>query len=288
MFNKILKGESILVLSAIIHGFFAIFINDMVKAIPPILLAGISSLIPGIVLFFYILCSKKKFKNIFAKEKIKYLLGVVLFIVVLPSIFIFIGTGYTSSINTSILLQSELIFTFLACTIFFGEKATFGKFFATLFVFLGTFIVLFKGNLALDKGALLICIGTAFYPLGNFCQKKLLKVLDEYSLLFFRSFFGGIFLIIISLLTEDISGAVLLNLKENFIYIVLASLSIFLVAKIFWFKGLKLIDISKAMPIVLSAPIFTLLFAYFINGEIPSLYQLIGVLFTLIGIVFVF
>lgn len=289
MYKKILKGESFLVLSAIIHGFFAIFVSQAVKYVPPILLAGISSFIPSLFLFFYFLFKKRKIVEIFPrKENLKYLIGVILFIVVIPSIFIFTGAKYTSSISTSILLQSEIIFTFIICTFLFNEKFTYKKFLATLFVFGGTSIVLFRDNLSIDKGAFLICLGTFFYPFGNLCQKKLLNVIDEYSLLFLRSLFGGIFLMFLSLFYENISNEVLIDLKENFLYIAASSLLIFLIAKIFWFKGLKFVEVTKGIPIVLSSPIFTLIFAYFLNGEVPTLYQITGILFTIAGIIFVF
>lgn len=279
-----IKGEAFILISAIIHGFFPIFINQISQKISPVLLASLSNLIPAFFLSVYIYFIRDSFKKIFDKTLIKYFLGSVLFVVIIPSIFIFIGTQHTSSINTSILLQSELLFTILICAAFFNEKITIKKTITSLIILLGTLLVLYNGSFEAKFGDLFIIIGTSFYPFGNFCQKKILQKIDPYSLLFARSLIGGIFLLFLSLSFENLPNTTFIDIKESLFYIVSASILIFLTGKILWFKGLKYLDISKSITIISSTPAFTMCFAYFLLHEIPTIYQITGLVIIIIGL----
>ena len=58
------------------------------------------------------------------KKALQYILAITVFIIIIPSLFIFKGGSLTSGINTSILLQSEIVFTFLIYSIIKYEKIT--------------------------------------------------------------------------------------------------------------------------------------------------------------------
>lgn len=119
-------GELLILCEILAFALFPIVVNYTTKLMPPILFAGLSIIMAGVALFIYMLTKKQlsQLKNI---QALKYILAVTLFVIIIPSIFIFTGTSKTSGINTTILLQTEILFAFLICGIFIREKITFQR-----------------------------------------------------------------------------------------------------------------------------------------------------------------
>ena len=90
------QGELLIICEVLVYAFFPIVVNYTTKLMPPILFAGLSTIIAGAALFTYILIKKQlsKIKNI---QALKYIHAVTLFIIIIPSILIFTGTSKTSS-----------------------------------------------------------------------------------------------------------------------------------------------------------------------------------------------
>ena len=106
------KGELLIVFEAMLYGLFPIIINYSGGKLPPIFFAGISIFIASLFFFVYLLASKKT-SELLNKKGVYLSLGVALFIMIIPPICIFSGANFTSGVNTALLLQSEVIFTFL-------------------------------------------------------------------------------------------------------------------------------------------------------------------------------
>jgi len=284
--NQETQGELFVLGEAILYGFFPLVVNHAVKFVSPLLFAGLSSLVAAVALFIY-LFSTKTFHHLFNKKALIYILGVTLFIIVLPSIFIFIGTSFTSGVNTTILLQAEVFFTFLFCGLFFGEKITSKKLIGALAIVIGTTIVIFNGSLVINWGDILILSGVAFYPFGNMCAKKALSMVPSTAILFIRSFLGGLILILLSFIFESSFSVLGSTIFNFYLFILINGLAVMFLSKIFWYEGLKRIDISKAITIGMSYPAFSLIFLFLFVQEIPNLYQLIGLFVTMAGVVFI-
>lgn len=267
----------------LMYSLFPIIIAYSTKILPPILFAGLSTLVASITLFIFILF-KRDLKSLKNKDTIKYTLGITLFIIIIPSILIFTGSSKTSGINTTILLQSEILFTFLIFGLFSIEKITIRKTIGALLVLIGTFFIVYNGSTDINTGDLLIIAGTFFYPIGNFFAKKALKVGPPSTILFIRSFLGGIVLIAISLIFENQSTS-LEKLSNYWSLILLNGIFIYHLSKLLWYEGIKRIDISKAIPISVGGYLaFSLLFAILFLKEIPTVYQLIGFIAVIGGI----
>ncbi len=267
----------------LMYSLFPIIVAHTTKIMPPILFAGLSTLMASITLFFYILY-KKDLKSLKDKDTIKYTLGITLFIIIIPSILIFTGSSKTSGINTTILLQSEILFTFIIFGLFTAEKITLKKLIGALIVMTGTLFIIYNGSLEINTGDLLIIAGTFFYPIGHIFAKKALKISSTSTILFIRSFLGGIVLICISLLFENQDSS-LTKIAIYWPLILFNGIFIYHLSKVLWYEGIKRLDISKAIPIGVGGyPAFSLLFAIVFLKEIPTIYQLIGLGTIVIGI----
>lgn len=277
-------GELMVSGETILYALFPILIAHTTKIMPPILFAGLSTLTAAVALFIYMVLKKeiKKIKNV---KTIKYALGVAIFIIIIPATLIFLGSSKTSGINTSILLQSEILFTFMICGIFANETITSRKIIGAVFMVAGALFILFNGTLAINSGDLLIIAGTLFYPIGNIIAKKALTFSTPSVILFIRSLLGGIILLLISSQFEKWNIPIGQIISNNYLFILANGVLIYAASKVLWYESIKRIDISKAVLISIGAyPAASLFFAFIFLKEIPTAFQAIGLIIILFGI----
>lgn len=237
------------------------------------------------VLFVYLVV-KKQIRTLYNPKAFKYILGVTLFIVIIPSVLIYFGASHTSGVNTAILLQTEILFTFLIVGVFTRERITLKKISGALLVAFGAVIILYNGDFSVNSADLLIIAGAAFYPLGNICAKKALELATPVAILFIRAFVGGNILLLISLLFENYTLSVSHYISDNFLFLAANGVFIYCVSKLLWYEGLKRMDITKAIPLGMTYPAFSLVYAYFLLREIPTFYQLLGFIVIFSGVFF--
>lgn len=276
-------GEIFILSKLPIVGILPILINYTTKLMPPLLFAGASALIAAILLIPYLVFTKQIWK-IFDRKVFPYLLGVTLFIIIVPLSFIYVGSSKTSSINTTLLLQTELFFTFIICGAFFGEKITPQRIIGGVAILAGASIVLFKETLTPNLGDLLIITGTMFYPIGKIFAKKALGMTSASVIIFVRSFLGGLTLVGLSFLFEKYALSMRDYIVRDILFILINGILLQLVSKILWYQGLKRIDITKAVSIGIAMPVFSLLYAFLFLKEVPTLTQWIGFFAILMGL----
>ncbi len=284
--SKETVGEIFMMASAALHGFFPLLANTGVNYISPVLFAGTSILLSSVLFFIYLLYSGN-LRKIFNKKALPYILGVTVFIVIIPSILIFVGTSMTSGVNTALLLQTEVLFTFIIFGLFFNEKITTKKLIGGFAILGGATIILYNGSFSLNWGDFMIISGTLFYPFGNKCAKKALEIVPSTVILFVRSLIGGTFLVMLSLLFEKHAGFTGDSLLIPVLFVLANGFLIMFLSKIVTYEAFKRIDITKAIALVMSEPAFALLFLMIFLQQFPNLYQVIGLIFIMSGVAFI-
>jgi drug/metabolite transporter (DMT)-like permease len=277
-------GELMIVGKSITYAIFPILVAHATKIMPPILFGALSTLTAGMALLVYIIF-KKEVGKLINLRAIKYAAMVTIFVVIIPTVLIFIGSSKTSGINTTILLQSEVFFTLLICGIFTNEKVTTKKIIGAIIMIVGTLFILLNGNLTINTGDILIIAGTFFYPIGNIFAKKALKFSTPSAILFIRSILGGIALLIISWQFEAYNLSFPQIISDNYVFILVNGILICAVSTMLWYEGIKRIDISKSILISTGvSPAISLLFAFLFLKEVPTVMQVVGLLIILVGI----
>jgi drug/metabolite transporter (DMT)-like permease len=263
---------------------FPVLISYGAKIMPPILFASLGYFVSSVVIFLYLifrgqlslLKNKKAFFNI---------LMIVIFIVILPSIFLFKGTRLSSGINTSLLMQMEIVFTFLIYSLIGFEKITFVRIIGAILAIIGSVFVMYNGSFSVNYGELLIILAVFFYPIGNIFAKKALGMVSPIVILFYRGWLGGLALLIISFLIEDYGNNIFEVLKNGMFVILISGTLVHFISKLFWYGALKRIDVNKAVLLGSgSTPAVSMLYAYMFLGEVPNINQWIGFLLILCGI----
>ena len=277
------RAEAFVLGSAVIEGGFPIMINHAVRVFPALAFVGISAVVGSFIHLLLLLTGRTPIPKI-SKQTWMDLIGVTMCNSIFALLFIFLGTQFTSGINTALLLQSEMLFSFLIFTFLFGERATRRQYIGASGVLLGTVFILYNGSFSLNRGDLLIIVGTVFYPFGNQFAKRALQHLPASFILMVRHLVGAIVFLSLSVAFENVSLQVLSVAREYWWLIALYGFGVLVGSKLCWYRGLKALPLTKAVSIILSYPVFSLVFAAIFLKEIPTAYQLIGFAVTLAGL----
>jgi len=101
----------------------------------------------------------------------------------------------------------------------------------------------------------------------------------------FRFTLAGIILTTLSLITEDQTGIVD-TINKNLPMLLFNGLFVLSVGKIVWYEALKRLDISKAISLEMTFPIFSLITLVFFFNEKISSTQWIGIGIMMVGVIF--
>lgn len=282
--QKEITGVMFGILHAAFLGIFPIVISEGVGFIPPIAFAGLASLFASIVAFIYLL-QQKSIRQLFKRKGFGIIFLVTLFNIIIPHILLFVGAGMTSKINVAMLSLSEIVFTLIVTQII-GEKTTIFKLLGAGGVFLGGIFIVYNGaHLTFNLGDLLVILSTLPYAFGNFFSKKALNLFSPSTILFVRSIIGGAILLGISQIAEPQVNLIEI-IKNHWPIILFGGIGIMGISKIMWYESFKRLDISKAICIALTYPLFSLIALVGFLHEQLSIFQSVGIVFMLVGIIF--
>ncbi|MBU0459122.1 DMT family transporter [Patescibacteria group bacterium] len=273
-------GELMLLATCVFEGFYPVIAHIASDAFPPIFFTGSTASIAALLFALYSIVSGRFIRKV-PLRGVLLATGVVAFNFT-AWVLLLVGAKSTSGINTALLLQAEMVFTFIFTTVVLRERLTPMQLWGVLTVFGGTMFILYNGSVHLNRGDLIIIGATALFPIGNTFAKKALDILTPDYLLFLRYLIGGTTLMIISLFVEDLSGVRSGITREILwifpVYIVL----IMVVSKVLWYNGLKRLPLGRCIYIFSATPAFGLVIAMIILKEVPTLYQF-GGLFIVMG-----
>ena len=265
-----------------IWGLFPVISVLSVQALSPFFAAGISTLIAAI--FFGGMMTFRKIWHELAQKKAwidmlisSFLVGVLVYGIA------FWALQHTSAGNASILFLTEIGFSFLIFGILFRtESITQNKIIGAGLMILGAILILFENRTQLHLADAAIIAAAALANAGNFFAKRAMKWVSSTTLLFFRSVFSGFALILIGVL----AGNTWNGLGDSWIFLAINGLLLMGFSKILWLEAIARTEISHAVSFGPLATVFTLIFAFLILGEIPSLIQILGFLPMAAGVWF--
>jgi drug/metabolite transporter (DMT)-like permease len=280
--NRAFRGEIYVVASAILWSLFPIFSKLSFASIPPLFTAAFSILIAA-VFFSVMITVKKEWGEIGIKSSWADILHATLIVGVIYYSLSFMGIQRTTAGNVSIIALTEVFFSMTILRVWKKESLRKKYIAGSLLILAGAFVVLFPGGrLQLNGGDLLILAAAAIAPAGNFFQQRAREKVGSNMIMFIRSTLSGICILILAFCFEPVPS--ILNILTSIFFILANGLLLMGFVKIFWLEGIHRIPITKAVALNSVGPVFTLLFAFLIIGEVPSVWQLMGFLPMLAGI----
>jgi drug/metabolite transporter (DMT)-like permease len=279
--SREIQGEIFIFLDNSIWALFPIFVILTVSKISSIFAAAISTLFAA--LFFAILVTyKKQWREIKVKKALKDILIMTALIGILFYILLFIAVEQTTAGNASIILLMEVFFTMVILGLWRKEKQTIKSVGGGFLMVIGAIFVMFKGGFVLNQGDIIILLATVLPPIGNYYSQRARKLVGSNIIMFVRSVVAGLFMLGFAFIVEQTPS--LIDIKDSLLNLFITGFVILGLSKIFWIEAIHRISITKAITLTAYAPAFTLVFAYFILGDIPTIWQILGFIPMVIGI----
>lgn len=235
-----------------------------------------------ISLFFFIFLMFKK--NLFAELKnrdaYKDLLLTSFWITSLFAL-VFIGMQFTTAGNMSVIIFTQLFFSYLYFNVFGEDKMYFMHSAGAFIMGVGAIITLTPDDFTFNKGDFIILIGAAIAPIANLYSKRARIFCSSETILGFRTIIALPF---IALLAWLIEAEINLDAVQKALpYLLLIGLLVFGISKILWMEALHRTSITKMSAMTAIVPPMTLFFAYIYLDEIPEIRQMLGIIPILIG-----
>ncbi|KUK85822.1 MAG: Transcription regulatory membrane protein, HTH-AraC family [candidate division TA06 bacterium 34_109] len=250
------EGIILVIICVFIHGSQPILGKYGVSLVPPLFFASLTNLIAAVFLILLILARRE---NIFLLLKARYfltLLSIGFFGTTLSNVLFFYGVRLTSGINSAILLQIEPIYALLIGYLLLKERINSRQIIATLFIILGTLLVVYQGTSTWNWGDILILLTPICYQISHFFSKQLLN-------------------------KTDLNPLFIATGRTLFIFY---GIVVYALSYLTFYEAIKRINLSKASAIISVYPAISILLAWFILKEVPDWYQLTGFFIILLGI----
>lgn len=277
-------GEFSILSKALIWSLFPIVTGVLVGVFTPIFALALSTTIAA-GFFAIALTIQNKWHELLVREAWMDLFWVAMLNGVLFYGLFFTGLQYTSAGNASIIAMTEVFFTMVILgRVTKKEALNSATVIGGTLMVIGTLPIVFQGTFTPNPGDLLILLAAASAPFGNLYTKQARTRVGPTAILFVRSVIAGISLFALS---YAIDGAFPTTIPLGLLALFFMNGLIMLgFTKILWIEGIHRLTISKAISLLATNPVFTLFFAYLILGDIPTIFQLSGLVPILIGVWF--
>jgi drug/metabolite transporter (DMT)-like permease len=202
----------------------------------------------------------------------RYILPVAFFIGWLFYGLYFTGLKFTTAGNASIIALMEL-FSYLLFNVWKKQPFSVQHTFGAALMLIGALIILFpKNGLSWHGGDFLVLAASACAPLGNYYQQKVRKLISSETILFLRSLLTFPFFFLLAWLFKINTGFAML--QKSFWLLLLNGFVVLGLSKIMWLEGIHRISVTRANALSSVGPLFTLLFAYLLLRQQPTVWQL--------------
>ena len=204
----------------------------------------------------------------------------------LLSAVIFNALETTTVTNAVLLARLGPVLYVIGSAILLGQIIRKAEWAGLGLIALGVLATVFAGGgFTLTKGDLLILASTGIYAIVTLLSKRLLPETGVPALLFARNFFSAIVFFIIA---NVIFGPA--HFGDAFygplwIIMVVYALVIIVTSQFAWFRAIEALPPASIAKWTVFTPILAVSFAYFLNGERPSMVQISALAFITLGLI---
>ncbi len=282
-FSQERQGELLIVGEGLIWAFFPVIAKLTYASLSPLYTAGISALFAA--LFFITLSLfQGKVSEWHIKESYKPILLSTFCIGILFYGLMFIGVQYTSAGNVALLAPLQIFFTILILRIWNKEKMSRAQVTGSVLMILGVLFILMQNGFSPKRGDILVIIAAMIPPIGNYYAKEARKYVSSSTLLVWRNLIAGVFFLVIASIFFPIPS--FKNLENSFFFLSINGFLLFGLSKLMWVEGIHRILIGKAISLSSIGSGFSLVYAFLFLKEIPTVWQIAGLIAIIAGVYF--
>ena len=279
------KWEILWISGVMLWGLFPIVTIFTYSYISIIYSLAISSFF-SILFFLVFFIKNKEWRYFKIKKWWSYLLWSSILNGIIFYLIMFYWLQYTDAINASILWLWEILFAYLFFWILFAaKKSTPNEIVWSIFMIIGTLVVLFPGKINIHYWDIFIILGTMVAPIWNDLARKTIHIFSTNFLMLIRSFLATIFLFIYWYFYSELPP------QENLIivlpYLIFSWVFLFWLSKILFLGALKHISLPRLSSFIVLYPLSTIIYSIILFMKYPTLAQSFG-LFQMIIWVLIF
>lgn len=278
------KGELFVVAGAVLWASFPVVTILSYNHLSPLTSLAWSTLIAA-VFFGIIVTFKRKWHEVKNAKALKDILLASSIIGLGFYLLFFFGLKYTSAGNAAIIALTEALFSYLLFNLYHREHISKEHIWGVILMLTAACIVLLPNVTSLRIGDLLILSAAFVAPIGNFFQRRARKQVSSEFIMFGRSAVAaiGLFILIFALGEQ----ATVMDLRQSWLVLLLSGFLLMGLSKIFWIESIHRISVTKANAVSGSIkPIVTLLLAWLILRDIPTVWQISSVIPMFFGVIF--
>ncbi|MCA9351797.1 DMT family transporter [Patescibacteria group bacterium] len=273
-------GEAIILSESIVWGLFPILVILSSQGLAPITALAWTTGI-SILFFAIVIILRKSWKPIWSPDILFKLSMIALITGIILYVLYYIGLQHTTAGNAAIIGTSEILFSYLFFNVWKKEYMSATYITGATLMFLGVVVVLSPNFHGLQIGDLLIVLAMMVAPLGNHFQKGLRADISSEQILLFRTIIATPVLFVLAWVLGESVSIPSMNLWWA---ILINGFIMFGLTKILWIESIYRLGVTKAISLSSVSPIFTLVFAYIIFKDQPTLIQIIAVPLSILGI----
>lgn len=280
--NKEKKGEVLVLSAALLGALFPVITILSYNTLSPLVSFGGSTFFAAI--FFAIaLTIRKKWHELKNIHALKDQLMTTLILGIIFYLLYFFGLQRTSAGNASIIALSEVFFGYLFFQIYRKDYLPGQHKIGAVLMVIGALIVLLPKMQNFTGGELLILLAAMIAPIGNFYQQRARKLVSSESIMFTRSLISTLFILLLIIVFKvPLSYP---DLRSSLVVLLINGVVLFGFSKILWVEGIHRVSITKANALGSIMPIFTIFFAWLLLQDSPTVWQLLSIIPTSLGVI---
>ncbi len=275
------KGEIYIFMGGFLWAFFPIITILSYAKIPSMISLAWSTFFSAIF-FAALVTVRGKWYEILDLELWGYALRIAIFIGLLFYSFYFFGLTRTTAGNSSVVALFDVFTSFMLFHIVKKEHFSLEHVFGSILMVVGAGVVLLPNFRGFQTGDLFIIIATLFTPIGNWYQRKARKKTSSEMIMFLRSGLSTPLLFLLAFFFGQ--SAPLSSIQLALPFLLINGILLFGLSKLFWIEAIHRIPVAKAVALSSMNPFLTLLLAWFILKEAPSVWQFAALVPMVIGV----
>lgn len=284
MTNKRLQPIFFAVLAAVFYAVNVPFSKQLLKDVPPTFMASFLYFGAGIgvgIMYFFHWNNEQKEERL-TKDNLPYTIGMIVLDIFAP-IFLMLGVSIGSSANASLLGNFEIVATTLIALFIFKETVSKRLWTAILFITISSIILSFEGSgsFHFSLGSLFVLLATICWGMENNCTRKISEK-STYQIVTIKGLCCGFGSFIVASVVGESLPSVKYIILAMLLGFVAYGLSIFL-----YIRAQRDLGAAKTSAYYAVSPFIGTFLAFVINGEQLSVAYLVGLLFMIIGTLFV-
>ena len=201
------------------------------------------------------------------------------------SSLIFLGLRETSVTNAVLIGRFGPVLYAIIGSLILGNKLSKVELFGFSLIVIGIGAITLKtNNFQLNRGDILILLSTLVYTATALIGRIALSGCSLAVVVFSRNFVSSVFFFIVAVLMFGWHHFMDVFSGRLWIVMSIYGLIIIVLSQLMWYSALKRLDSKTVGSLTSLSPIFSIFFAYILNGESPSQVQLAALVVILIGL----